>query len=147
MLEVFRIHALYCGVNKDNVSNCECLTLTEDGVVEDYHSDNQILMLDMDTFNRMNQDNALCMKSFYANIIYDNSMNIHLSKGDTLRKNELLLKVTKMGKRCHIGDGCNYLRNHEDCPLKENTIYLECLNAGTVKLNDQWEVIKCIDMP
>lgn len=147
MSEVFRIHALYCGVNKDNVSNRESLTLTEAGVVEDYHNDNQILMLDIDTYNQMSQDNALCMKSFYANIIYDNSQNIRLSVGDTLRKNDIFLKIIKMGKRCHISDGCKYLRNHEDCPLRVNTIYLKCLSSGTVKLNDQWEVIKCIDMP
>lgn len=145
MSEVFRIQALYCGVNKEFIDNSECLTLNEKGVLEDYHNDNRILMLDLDTYNHMHEESALCMKSFYANIVYKNLKNIQLSIGDKLHKNELLLNITHIGKRCHSSDGCNYLSNHANCPLKDNTIYLECLNPGIVKVNDQWEVTKCID--
>lgn len=145
MSEVFSIHTLYYGVNKDFIDKSEYLTLNKSGVLEDYHNDNYILILDLDTYNHMHEESALCMRSFYANIVYLNLKNIQLSIGDKLHKNELLLNVVHIGKHCHISDGCEYLSSHTNCPLKDNTIYLECLNSGIVKVNDQWEVTKCID--
>jgi hypothetical protein len=144
----FKIDQLYYGINKGNIESRNTLSISPQGVLNDYHIDSTIIMLDLDTYNIMlsHKDSALCMAKFYAHIIACNLDNIDLIVGDTLTNQSLELRVVKIGKDCHIQEGCGF-DDKTSCQLKDKTYYLTSLNSGEVKVNEKWEVIQCIDTP
>lgn len=146
MLETsFKIHSLYCGLDKGIVQARSSLLIDENGVIEDYHQDKHIILLDLDTFNTLNQskDNALCMSKFYAHIIIDKKIELYLD--EQLFHNDLKLRVIQCGKKCHMHEGCEYFKHNNECILSMNTYYLICESNGEININDEWEIIKCID--
>lgn len=144
----FKINQLYCGIDKGNIEQIDTLSISPQGVENDYHQDSTIIMLDLDTFNTMvsHKNSALCMAKFYAHIIALNIEDIDSLVGDILTNQSLELRVVKIGKDCHIQEGCGF-DDKTSCPLKDKTYYLTSLNSGEVKVNEKWEVIKCIDTP
>lgn len=140
----FNIDSLYCGISKGVFESRTTLSINELGILEDYHDDSNIIMLDSNTYNAMLKlkDEALCMAKFYAHIIADNIDDVAI--GDVLTNGVMELRVYKIGKHCHAQEGCG---NFQDCPLMVKTYYLECLSEGNININERWEVIKCIVTP
>lgn len=147
MLEMFKVHSLFCGHKKGVIDNRDKLIVNEFGVVDDYHypTNTNILMLELDAYRQMNKSKniALCMNKFYAHIIYEDMSNGERLVGDTLKKDDLRFKVKSLGKVCHYEDCCEYALSNASCPLREKTIYIECLKPGTIKIGDKLEVLKC----
>lgn len=146
MLETsFKIHSLYCGLDKGFVEARNSLLINENGVVDDYHQDKQIILLDLDTYNSLNQnkDNALCMSKFYAHIIIDKK--IEFNQDDQLFRNNLKLRVIQCGKKCHMNQGCEYSKLNDVCHLSKYTFYLKSESSGEININEEWGIIKCID--
>jgi hypothetical protein len=141
----FKIHSLYCGLDKGLVEFRNSLLINENGVIDDYHQDKYIILIDLDTYNTMNQniDNSLCMSKFYAHIIIDKKIDFNLN--DQLFRNNLKLRVIQCGKKCHMHEGCEYFNQSNDCILSKNTYYLICESSGEINTNEEWGIIKCID--
>jgi len=136
----FNIHSLYCGFEKGLVEKRDSLKINKMGVVDDYHDDKLIILLDVKTYNRMNQyrDSALCMSKFYPHIVIDKRINFKLNH--TLFHKDKILKVVQVGKRCHMHQGCQYYLNSCECILSKNTYYLESLSNGEINIGEEWGV-------
>jgi len=147
MLEMFKVHSLFCGHKKGVIDNRETLIVNEFGVMDDYHypTNTNILMLELDAYRQMNKSKniALCMNKFYAHIIYEDMSNGERLIGDVLKKEDTQFKVKSLGKVCHYEDCCEYALSNTSCPLREKTIYIECLKPGVIKIGDKLEVMQC----
>ena len=141
----FRIHSLFCGLDKGLVEKRDKLFINENGVVDDYHNDSYIILLDFDTYQIMSQNKeyALCMTKFYPHIVIDKRMN--LSQNDVLINKNMKLKVVQCGKRCHMNQGCEYSKLNDVCHLSKYTFYLKSESSGEININEEWGIIKCID--
>lgn len=67
-----------------------------------------------------------------------NLLNLKLGTKLKLGK-DVLVRVTQIGKECH--DRCNIYYQAGDCIMPREGIFAEVLKGGTVKTNDNIEVI------
>jgi len=136
----FRIHSLFCGIEKGQIERRKSLDISKNGVVDDYHKDRHIILLDNETYQIMNQnrDSALCMSKFYAHIIIDKRINFILN--NKLSHKDKTLTVVQCGKKCHMHQGCQYYLNKYECLLSKYTYYLESESNSEINVNEEWGI-------
>lgn len=143
----FKIHSLFCGVEKGVIENRENLFISTMGVKDDYHQDKHIILTDINTINTIakQKEIALCLPKFYAHIISDQALSLEV--GDYIVHKDISLIVRQCGKNCHMNEGCEYFNTHGSCELNTNVYYLESESQGEININETWRIMKCIDMP
>ncbi|OUO39856.1 MOSC domain-containing protein [Megamonas hypermegale] len=58
----------------------------------------------------------------------------HLPVGTKLKCNDILLEITQIGKKCHLG--CNIQKQTGECIMPNEGVFAIVLNGGIIKAND-----------
>ena len=58
----------------------------------------------------------------------------NLPIGTRLKCNDIVLEITQIGKKCHLG--CNIQKQTGECIMPNEGVFAVVLNGGTVKAND-----------
>ena len=72
--------------------------------------------------------------AFGENLLVEGIDLKHLPVGTKLKCNDILLEITQIGKKCHLG--CNIQKQTGECIMPNEGVFAIVLNGGTIKAND-----------
>ncbi len=130
------------GTPKDNVHECE--VLKGKGLKGDAHASSgkrQVSLLAEESIAKMRPKAEehgvqLIPGSFAENLTTEGIDLPKLPVGTTLKiGQELLLRITQIGKECHTG--CAIRKTIGDCVMPREGVFAEVLQSGTVKVRDK----------
>lgn len=114
------------------------------GIVGDAHAQNwhrQISMLAKESIDKMINKgfNQLKFGDFAENITTEGIEVFTLPVGTRLQIGECKVEVTQIGKKCH--GGCEIKRLTGDCVMPREGIFVKVIKEGTIKVNDNIEIL------
>lgn len=71
---------------------------------------------------------------FGENLLVEGIDLKHLPVGTKLKCNDILLEITQIGKKCHLG--CNIQKQTGECIMPNEGVFAIVLNGGIIKAND-----------
>ena len=121
----------------------ETIQLTEIGVVGDAHSGKwhrQISLLAAESIAKFSVEarRSIQFGEFAENITTEGLLLHECRPLDQFRNDEIELKVTQIGKKCH-GDNCSIFREVGNCVMPKEGIFARVVRAGNLKAGDQLE--------
>lgn len=72
--------------------------------------------------------------AFGENLLVEGIDLKHLPVGTKLKCNDILLEITQIGKKCHLG--CNIQKQTGECIMPNEGVFAIVLNGGIIKAND-----------
>ena len=72
--------------------------------------------------------------AFGENLLVEGIDLKHLPVGTKLKCNDILLEITQIGKKCHLG--CNIQKQTGECIMPNEGVFAIVLNGGNIKAND-----------
>ena len=72
--------------------------------------------------------------AFGENLLVEGIDLKNLPVGTKLKCNDIILEITQIGKKCHLG--CNIQKQTGECIMPNEGVFAVVLNGGTVKPND-----------
>ena len=72
--------------------------------------------------------------AFGENLLVEGIDLKNLPIGTKLKCNDIILEITQIGKKCHLG--CNIQKQTGECIMPNEGVFAVVLNGGTVKVND-----------
>lgn len=72
--------------------------------------------------------------AFGENLLVEGIDLKNLPIGTKLKCNDIILEITQIGKKCHLG--CNIQKQTGECIMPNEGVFAVVLNGGTVKPND-----------
>lgn len=72
--------------------------------------------------------------AFGENLLVEGIDLTNLPVGAKLKCNDIILEITQIGKKCHLG--CNIQKQTGECIMPNNGVFAVVLNGGTIKAND-----------
>ena len=72
--------------------------------------------------------------AFGENLLVEGIDLKNLPIGTRLKCNDIILEITQIGKKCHLG--CNIQKQTGECIMPNEGVFAVVLNGGTVKVND-----------
>jgi len=130
------------GTAKRNVENA--VLLENFGIVGDAHagSERQVSLLSMESIRKMRERGADVKPGDFAENITVIGVDFSEIKiGDKLRIGKVaVLEVTHKGKTCH--NRCRIYYSVGDCIMPQEGIFARVLKGGSIKINDEIEVIE-----
>lgn len=72
--------------------------------------------------------------TFGENLLVEGIDLKNLPIGTKLKCNDIILEITQIGKKCHLG--CNIQKQTGECIMPNEGVFAVVLNGGTVKPND-----------
>ena len=72
--------------------------------------------------------------AFGENLLVEGIDLKHLPVGTKLKCNDILLEITQIGKKCHLG--CNIQKQTGECIMPNEGVFAIILNGGIIKAND-----------
>ncbi|WP_278848810.1 MOSC domain-containing protein [Megamonas hypermegale] len=72
--------------------------------------------------------------AFGENLLVEGIDLKHLPIGTKLKCNDILLEITQIGKKCHLG--CNIQKQTGECIMPNEGVFAIVLNGGIIKAND-----------
>jgi MOSC domain-containing protein YiiM len=114
-----------------------------EGVVGDAHGDDpkrRVSLLGDESVEKLRGIlPELAAGDFAENILTEGLTLYELPIGTHLRIGETELEVTQIGKECH--QGCEIRRLTGDCVMPREGIFGEVIREGTIRPNDEIEVV------
>jgi len=112
--------------------------LRGDAHAGDWHR--QVSLLGIESINKMEKVGLLDIEtgSFAENITTEGIILFELPIGTKLRIGETLMKVTQIGKECHMG--CAIREKIGDCVMPREGIFAEIITSGWIKPGDKIEI-------
>jgi molybdenum cofactor synthesis domain-containing protein len=130
------------GTIKKPVDNIQ---LTEIGVVGDAHSGKwhrQVSLLATESIAKFSVEAGRPIKhgEFAENITTEGLLLHECRPLDRFRNENLELKVTQIGKKCH-GDNCSIFREVGNCVMPKEGIFARVVRSGNLQAGDQLEYL------
>ena len=72
--------------------------------------------------------------AFGENLLVEGIDLKHLPVGTKLKCNDILLEITQIGKKCHLG--CNIQKQTGECIMPNEGVFAIVLNGDIIKAND-----------
>ncbi len=96
----------------------------------------QISLLAVDAVRQFSNkyDMKVPAGAFGENLLVEGIDLKHLPVGTKLKCNDILLEITQIGKKCHLG--CNIQKQTGECIMPNEGVFAIVLNGGTIKAND-----------
>jgi len=109
--------------------------LRGDAHAGDWHR--QVSLLGMESINKMEKIGMIHLEtgSFAENITTEGLILFELPIGTKLRIGETVMKVTQIGKECHMG--CAIREKVGDCVMPREGIFAEIITSGWIKPGDE----------
>lgn len=135
------------GKIKEPVNEVE--VLVNHGIVGDAHAKNwhrQISLLADESVDKMRKDIKkeyfkILKPGVFAENITTRGIDLSiLPIGTTLKIGETIHEVTQIGKECHYG--CEIRNIVGDCVMPREGIFTKVIKSGTIRVEDEIEVIK-----
>ncbi len=118
----------------------EAFLIQGKGILNDAHFGHptrQVSVLSMESIEKMRSIGIEIYPGDLAeNITVDTSLK-HLRLGDTIKIGEARLKLTQIGKECHIY--CEIRKLVGKCIMPKEGYFFEVLKGGKIKINDEIE--------
>ena len=72
--------------------------------------------------------------AFGENLLVEGIDLKNLPIGTRLKVNDILLEITQIGKKCHLG--CNIQKQTGECIMPNEGVFVIVLNGGEIKAQD-----------
>lgn len=113
--------------------------ITDFGLKNDAHAGKwhrQISLLAVEAVRQFSNkyDMKVPAGAFGENLLVEGIDLKHLPVGTKLKCNDILLEITQIGKKCHLG--CNIQKQTGECIMPNEGVFAIVLNGGTIKAND-----------
>jgi MOSC domain-containing protein YiiM len=133
------------GTKKENIKEAKLIEnfgIEDDAHAGDWHR--QVSLLGIESIEKMEQmgmDLELEFGDFAENITTKGIELYSLPVGTILNiGNEVKLEVTQIGKECH--HGCEILKQVGKCIMPKEGIFAKVVKGGTVKTDDEINIIE-----
>jgi len=87
--------------------------------------------------NKNGMKNGICANKFYANIITSDFLIKKVKINDQLKINNVIIEITKIGKRCFKEEGCLFAKYNNYCELENETVYAKVIKGGEINVGDE----------
>ncbi|MFV0502895.1 MAG: MOSC domain-containing protein [Lachnospirales bacterium] len=105
----------------------------------DWHR--QISLLGIESIEKFEKTNNVKLEygAFAENITTSGVVLHELPIGTKMKINDVILEVTQIGKKCHLG--CEISKQVGECVMPKEGIFAKVLNAGEIKNGDSIELL------
>lgn len=117
------------------------------GLVGDAHAGpgiRQVSLLAKESYDKFERSNLkkVCLKSgiFAENLTTEGIILHKLKIGTKLKINNVILKISKIGKKCHAV--CTIAKKVGSCIMPKEGVFAKVLKGGEIKVGDEIEIIK-----
>ena len=100
----------------------------------------QISLLDADAVQRFEDKYHIAVKpgAFGENLLTKGIDLKHLPVGTLLKSGDVLLEITQIGKKCHLG--CNIQQQTGECIMPHEGVFAKVVHGGVVRADDDIEI-------
>ena len=121
----------------------EALLIEDFGIKDDAHAGKwhrQVSLLELKKIEDFNAEGGnVKFGDFGENIVVDGIEVDKLDIGQKLKIGDVILEVTKIGKKCH--SECEIFHRVGKCIMPIHGVFSKVLKGGNIKLNDEIELI------